>query len=87
MNELEDLIQRAIPPSSVKPEGSFTQPLSFGVYRATDPDDGSTHFRFGSHPVRMQELEDRFGGCELEYLFLAREDAAAMAAALNQQER
>jgi hypothetical protein len=87
MNELEDLIQRAISPSAVKLEGTFTQPPSFGVYLIADQEDGSTHFRFGSHPARMQELEDRFGGCELEYLFLSREDAAAMTATLNRQER
>ena len=34
----------------------------------------------------IKELEDKFGGCELEYLFLAREDAAAMTAALNRPE-
>ena len=36
--------------------------------------------------VRMQELEDKFGGCELEYLFLSREDAAAVTSALNKRE-
>ncbi len=85
MIDLDDLIQRAIDPSSVKLEGTLTNPPSFGVY-VIDSDDGSTHFRFGNHPVRQQELEDKFGGCELEYLFLSREDAAAMAAALNRPE-
>ena len=85
MIDQEALIQRAINPSSVKLEGTLTNPPSFGVY-AIDSDDGSTHYRFGSHPVRMHELEDKFGGCELEYLFLSREDAAAMTAALNRPE-
>lgn len=83
MIDLDDLIQRAIDPASVKLEGTLTNPPSFGVY-AIESDDGSaTHYRFGSHPVRMQELEDKFGGAELEYLFLSREDAAAMTAVLN----
>lgn len=86
MTEIEDLIERAIPSSSVKLEGTFTRPPSFGVYLITDAEDGSLHFRFGSHPARMQELEDRFGGCELEYLFLSRDDAAAMTALLNRRE-
>jgi hypothetical protein len=86
MTDLEDLIQRAIDPSSVKLEGTLTNPPSFGVYLIEDTDDGSQHYRFGSHPVRMQELEDKFGGCELEYLFLSREDAAAATSALNKRE-
>ncbi len=57
-----------------------------GVYLVEDTDDGSQHYRFGNHPVRMHDLEDKFGGCELEYLFLSREDAAAAAAALNKRE-
>ena len=86
MTDLEDLIQRAIDPSSVKLEGTLTNPPSFGVYLVQDTDNDSQHYRFGSHPVRMQELEDKFGGCELEYLFLSREDAAAVTSALNKRE-
>ncbi|WP_305805335.1 hypothetical protein [Stenotrophomonas sp. YIM B06876] len=87
MNALEDLIQQAIDPSLVKPEGTLTQPPSFGVYLIEDTTDGSRHYRFGSHPVRMQELEARFGNCELEYLFLSGATAAAMSSALNLLER
>ena len=83
MNDLEELIDRSIDPDSVKVEGTLTNPPSFGVYAITDESNGDTHYRFGSHPVRMHELEDKFGGCELEYLYLTREDAAAMSIALN----
>ncbi|MCD9085453.1 hypothetical protein [Stenotrophomonas sp. SY1] len=86
MIDLEDLIQRAIDPSSVKLEGTLTNPPSFGVYAIENADNGNMHYRFGSHPVRLHELEDKFGGAELEYLFLSREDAAAMTAALNKPE-
>ena len=86
MTDLEDLIQRAIDPATVKLEGTLTSPPSFGVYLVEDTDDGRQHYRFGNHPVRMHDLEDKFGGCELEYLFLSREDAAAAAAALNKRE-
>ena len=86
MIDPEELIERAIDPASVKPEGTLTNPPSFGVYAVEDGDSGNRRYRFGNHPVRMQELEDKFGGCELEYLFLAREDAAALAAALNKRE-
>lgn len=87
MYELEDLIQHAVDPSSVKVEGTLTTPPSFGVYLVEDTDDGSRHYRFGSHPVRMQELEDRYGNCELEYLFLTQLEAAQLAATLNRLER
>ena len=86
MTDLEDLIQRAIDPSTVKLEGTLTSPPSFGVYLVEDTDDGRQHYRFGNHPVRMHELEDKFGAAELEYLFLSREDAAAMTALLNRPE-
>lgn len=86
MIDLDTLIQRSIDPSSVKPEGTLTSPPSFGVYAIENDEDGSTHYRFGNHPVRMHELEDKFGAAELEYLFLNREDAAAMTAVLNRPE-
>lgn len=86
MIDLEDLIQRSIDPESVRLEGTLTNPPSFGVYAIENIDNGSTHYRFGNHPVRKQELEDKFGSAELEYLFLSREDAAALTAALNRPE-
>ena len=86
MIDLESLIQRSIDPESVRLEGTMTNPPSFGVYAIENIDDGSTHYRFGNHPVRKQELEDKFGSAELEYLFLSREDAAALTAALNRPE-
>ena len=86
MNDLEELIDRSIDPDAVKVEGTLTNPPSFGVYAIANEDTGAIHYRFGSHPVRMYELEDRFGGCELEYLFLKQGDAAAVAALLNKRE-
>lgn len=87
MIDLDELIERAIDPSSVKLEGTLTNPPSFGVYALENDEDGSIHYRFGNHPVRLHELEDKFGVAELEYLFLNREDAAAMTAALNRREQ
>lgn len=86
MIDLDDLLLRAIDPSAVKLEGTLTNPPSFGVYAIADDEGDITHYRFGNHPVRMQELEDKFGSAELEYLFLNREDAAAMTATLNRPE-
>ena len=86
MTTPEELIQRTIDPSSVRIEGTLTSPPSFGVYLIVDADTGAQRYRFGSHPVRQQELEDAFGGCDLEYLFLNRADAAALTSLLNHRE-
>ena len=85
MIDTEELIQRAIDPASVRIEGTLTNPPSFGVYLVIDADTGEERYRFGSHPVRQQELEDDFGGCDLQYLFLSRSDAAALTSALNKR--
>ena len=43
--------------------------------------------RYGNYPVRMHELEREFGRrCELLHLFLSREDAKAVATALNAED-
>ena len=86
MKALEDLIQRAVEPSLVHIDGTLSSPPSFGVYLVVDPETGEERYRFGSHPVRQQELEDQFGGCDLEYLFLSRSDAAELASQLNKRE-
>lgn len=85
MHALEDLIQRAVEPSRVHVDGTLSSPPSFGVYLVVDPETGAERYRFGAHPVRQQELEDQFGGCDLEYLFLSRSDAAALTSALNKR--
>ena len=85
MIDTEELIQRAIDLSAVRIEGTLTNPPSFGVYLVVDADTVAERYRFGSHPVRQQELEDSYGGCDLEYLFLSRSDAAALTAALNKR--
>lgn len=86
MNALEDLIQRALDPARVRVEGTLSSPPSFGVYLVVDPDTGNERYRFGAHPVRRQELEDQFGTCDLEYLFLSRTDAAELTSLLNRRE-
>lgn len=81
---LED---RAISPRSVQPDGALTSPRSYGVYELPATAVGTKRFRYGNHPVRKHELEREFGGCALRYLFLRRDDAAAMAARLNEEGR
>lgn len=86
MLDLEDLLQRAVDPARVHIDGTVSSPPSFGVYLVVDPETGAERYRFGAHPVRLQELEDQFGSCDLEYLFLQRADAAALVTLLNKRE-
>lgn len=79
---IDDLANRAIPPAAVRPAGTLTAPRSYGVYELPAAK-ATRRYRYGNHPVRMQELEAEHGPCRLLYLFLQREDAQAMATALN----
>lgn len=83
---LAQIVKRAIDPSSVKTDGPLTQPRSYGVYQLPYGAADSGRFRFGNHPVRMQELEREFGSCTLTFLFELRDDAEAVARALNGRE-
>jgi hypothetical protein len=80
---LENIIRRAISPASVRQVGRLTVPPSFGVYRVPGAAASTRSYRFGNHPIRMRELENEFGSCKLEYLFTSREDAKALALALE----
>lgn len=78
MSPIQEVIRRAISPSSVTPDGIYTSPKSYGVYSLPKSASGRA-FRFGNHPVRMNELESEFGSCKLEYLFRQRGDAKEVA--------
>jgi hypothetical protein len=82
-----DILQRAVRADSVRPDRWLTLPRSWGVYRLPADAGATRHFRFGNHPVRMTELEREFGACRLEHLFLSRDDAQQVAAALNGDRR
>lgn len=77
---LASLLAQAISPKSVQIVGLYTQPRSWGVYRV---DSAAKGFRFGNHPVRMQELEREFGRCVLVVLFADRDLAREAARQLN----
>lgn len=88
MKAVADILQRAVSGASVRPDGrGYTVPRSWGVYRLPADAGATRRLRFGNHPVRQVELEREFGSCRLEYLFLARTDAKAVAAALNAERR
>ena len=82
-DRFDRIVQRAISPRTVQPNGPLTMPRSYGVYKLPEHARGTRQHRYGNHPVRMAELEREFGSCHLEFLFLSRNDARAVALALN----
>ena len=82
-NSIEDVLKRAINPQSVRADGAFTLPRSYGVYALPASATVTRLHRYGNHPVRMRELESEFGNCKLEYLFTDRGDAMLVATTLS----
>jgi hypothetical protein len=79
-------IRRAINPADVRMDGRHTDPRTYGVYQLPYGSASACRFHQGNHPIRMQELEKEFGACTLSFLFLYKEDAVAVASALNGRE-
>jgi hypothetical protein len=81
VNELRRL---AADPSSLRPNGSYTIPPSWGVYRIEPSRQVATRpFRFGNHPVRQGELHTEFGSVSPLAHFTSRGLAAELASLLN----
>lgn len=71
---------KTIDPSSVKSDGRYTTPRTWGVYKVPE----GRRFRFGNHPVRQQELIRQFGEAQLVgNLYKERIDAKEAAYILN----
>lgn len=79
---LKSLLAKSIDPSSVKSDGRYTSPKTWGVYQVKRLPKGK-RFRFGNHPVRQQELIRQYGGVQLVELYKARIDAKEAAYLLN----
>lgn len=84
---IQVIIRRAVNPSSVRVTGGLTHPRSYGVYILPANCGATRRYRFGNHPVRMQELDREFKHCALKHLFLYRADAMALASVLNSRKR
>ena len=82
-DSINDILQRAISPRSVREVGALTEPRSYGVYTLPAAACETRSHRYGNHPVRMRELEKEFGSCELAYLFADRRDAMLVAGVLS----
>lgn len=84
---VQDLQSRAVAPESVKADGNYTVPRTWGVYRVDAFKDGrrGSAFHLGNHPVRQRELERQFGAAELVMLFGSRIDAEEMKYLLSKE--
>ncbi|HMQ02580.1 MAG TPA: hypothetical protein PKD26_01515 [Pyrinomonadaceae bacterium] len=83
MGTIEILLAKANNPSTFRSNGNYTIPRSFGVYKLAAKGNVGRRFRFGNHPVRMNELLCEYGDREMEALFLDRDDAKELARILN----
>ena len=81
---VNELLRLAADQSSLRPNGSYTIPPSWGVYRIAPSRQVATRlFRFGNHPIRQTELRNEFGSVSLIAHFTARVLAAELASLLN----
>jgi len=83
MGKIDVLMAVAIDPKKLRFVGNYTEPRSFGVYKMTVRGNVGKRYRFGNHPVRANELDRDYGGCEIEAVFLEREQASDLADYLN----
>jgi hypothetical protein len=81
----DELLNRSISPGGVRVDGKYTVTRSYGVYRLSASTGRRREYRFGNHPVRLEELIREYGAARLEALFADREDAMELAAILNNQ--
>ncbi|MCX5830150.1 MAG: hypothetical protein NTV58_19445 [Deltaproteobacteria bacterium] len=85
-DSIHTIIRRAVNPADVCTDGRYTNPRTYGVYQLPYASASASRFHQGNHPVRLQELERKFGVCTLNFLFLSKEDAEVVASALNGRE-
>jgi len=86
---LKSLLAKSVDPSSVKLDGQYTNPKTWGVYEVERLLDGKRGkgFHFGNHPIRQQELIRQFGEAKLVALYEARIDAEEVAYLMNGRRR
>ena len=64
-------------------DNRYTTPRSFGVYELPQSVRGTKRFRFGNHPIRMEELRREFGECTLLATYTERSEALTEATNRN----
>jgi len=81
----QELLAASVDPSTLREDGRYTVPRSWGVYRISAPGNRGRAFRSGNHPVRLRELEREFSGVGTVALF-DREDLALELAKLGNED-
>lgn len=77
------LLSRAVEPHTLRADGRYTLPRSFGVYEIAKPPAGVARYHLGNHPVRQRELAREHGDATLVALYLERDDAEYLTRVLN----
>lgn len=78
-----DLLAAAVDPTTLKEDGRYTGPRSWGVYKISGPASGGRTFRSGNHPVRLRELEREFSAVGTVAIFDREELAFELAGLCN----
>ena len=64
-----ELLSNAVALGEVVVNGAYTKPKTYGVYQLAGKDKSGRTYRYGNHPVRMNELVWDYGKVELVALF------------------
>lgn len=84
-DHLDILLRRAVDPSTLRRDGIYTEPRSFGVYELPEGCGAPRLIRVGNHPIREEELIRQYGSCDRIAVFLDRTDAELTATALRDE--
>jgi hypothetical protein len=79
----EALLLKSLKNSELVTDGKYTNPRTWGTYDICDNSKKSNRFRFGNHPVRMNELNRKYNTCHIVAIFSSRELACELANLLN----
>ena len=81
---IADLLALTVPGHTLKSNGRYTSPPTWAVYCIESSTAPSTRrFRSGNHPVRMLELERRYGKAERIALYPKKRLASELVRLLN----
>ncbi len=85
MSAAKEPMAQTIQLQDTQPDDLYTIPRTYGVYELSSSAIHTEKFRFGNHPVRLNELVKEFGECQIygNILYLNREDAKNQADLLN----
>lgn len=83
MLKIDQIIATAISLRSVRPDGTLTDPRSYGVYQIPTSAGSTRRFRFGNHRFGNVSSKPNSDPAGLVHLFLDRDSAEFVAKALS----